>query len=258
MLAIAQTLPGLVRQLVDAGWTDEALARARRAHDLGRQLFAGLHNGDGRPFVCHLIGLASLLQTYGQAEEVVIAGLLHSVYAHGDFGPLCSFARARERVRRHAGAEVEALVARFHTLAWNRKGLRRHAAEVGGYDPIDRAALVMRLANEVDHLADGAALHRADAERYLAGRVERMPLFEALAAGLDVPAIARDLDVLVRDVQDMRFPVVFRGAAVAPQRIVSPSFGARPLPRLLARLDAALPRGERVRAARARFWPRRG
>jgi hypothetical protein len=97
--AVAHTNTALFRQLAAAGWTSADLDLAHRAYGLARTLVPGLFNGDGRPFVNHFVSVASLLQHYRRPPTTVIAGLLHSIYAHGDFGLLCSFADARARIR---------------------------------------------------------------------------------------------------------------------------------------------------------------
>jgi (p)ppGpp synthase/HD superfamily hydrolase len=257
-IPVAHSNAGLIQQLVRGGYDRDALALVHRTYDLGRTLVSGLHNGDGRPFVNHLVGLASLLHRYGQPPAVVTAGLVHSIYVHGDFGPLRSFAWARASMRRHVGEEVEALVYRFHLLPWNSQAIENHVAQASRYDSLDRAGLVMRLANEVEHLIDGAALHRTNGERYVAWRATRLPSFVALADTLDVPELARDLETTLREVPTLSVPELMREPAREPVRIFSPSYGPRPLAALLARLDAGLPKTGRIAALRARFWPPRG
>ena len=250
MNAVASTNAGLFRQLVAAGWNADDLALARRAYDLARALVSGLVNGDGRPFLNHLVSLASLLQHYGRPPTTVAAGLLHSIYAHGDFGVLCSFPQAQARVRT-VSTSVEELVRAFHALPWNAETLPLHAAGLAAADAVRRETILIRVVNELEHLVDGAALHRHDADRYLAARADRLPTFAALANGLGLPELARDLEVALRATNARSRPIDLREQAATPWVILPAS--ARPS--WLARLAPRRPDGTAVRLRR---WPRRG
>jgi (p)ppGpp synthase/HD superfamily hydrolase len=258
VIDVTHTPTGLFKRLVDAGYRDEDLALAHRAYGLAQRLVSSLYNGDGRPFLAHLVGLASLLHRYGRPPEVVAAGLLHSIYAHGDFGVLCSFRRARARVRAEVGDQVEALVHRFHLLPWNWKAPRMHLEDLVDIDAVGREVLIMRLANEVDHLLDGAALHRMRADGYLKARADRMPAFVALALALDAPQLADDLETSLRDARAARIPPFFRNRTSEPFRVLSTSYRQRLLAQSIATLSAALPQTKLVTTLRQRWWPPRG
>jgi len=247
---VAHTNTALFRQLAAAGWTTTDLELARRAYDLARTLVPGLFNGDGRPFVNHLVSVASLLQHYRRPPTTVIAGLLHSIYAHGDFGLLCSFDDARARVR-SVSVPVEILVHGFHLLPWNTRGLQAHWADRGGTDPLRREVLVMRLVNELDHLVDAAALHRHDAGRYLTTRGERMPIFVGLANALGVPELGHDLEVALRAATTLAEPIDVRERSATPFVLLPASARRVWLTRLA-------PRRTDGTARHLRRWPRRG
>ena len=250
MTTVAHTNTALFRQLAAAGWTPADLELARRAYELGRELVPGLFNGDGRPFVNHLVSVASLLQHYRRPPATVIAGLLHSIYAHGDFGVLCSFDDARARIRT-IGIPAEILVHGFHLLEWNTKGLHAHWADQGGTDPVRREVLVMRLVNELDHLVDGAALHRHDAGRYLTARTERMPIFVGLAAALGLPELGRDLEAALRAATALAEPIDLRERSATPFVLLPASARRAWLARVARRQTDGT-------ARHLRSWPRRG
>src|SRR5689334_6346982 len=111
----------LYGQLLAAGYAMSDVARVRDAYQLASSLFAGQLRPDGRPFVCHLVGVASLLAMLEATADTMIAGLLHSAYTHGDFGlgrgrPTGG---ARERLRATVGAQAERLVFRYSSCPWN-------------------------------------------------------------------------------------------------------------------------------------------
>lgn len=76
---VAQTPPQLYCQLLAAGFDADALTRVRDAC-----LFAATHTrhllrGSGKPFACHLVGVASLLADATGDLDLVLAGLLHAL-----------------------------------------------------------------------------------------------------------------------------------------------------------------------------------
>jgi gluconolactonase len=83
---------------------------------------------------------------------VVAAGLIHNVYGAGDFGDgrhgITS--KRREQIRRSVGPEIEEYVARFRTLNWVK--LKRH--NPNSFDPVDRACLLILMADHLEHLCD--------------------------------------------------------------------------------------------------------
>ena len=88
---------------------------------------------------------------------MVRAGLVHAAYFHGEFGNgrLAVNADKRARMQQSVGPEVEALVYAYTNLDWDGDGgagSRRPRPEDS--TPPTRDIVAMRLANEVDELAD--------------------------------------------------------------------------------------------------------
>ena len=76
----------LYGQMLRAGRPEQELRLVRDAYELAVRLFAGHFRGNGKPFLAHLVGVASILAEHGHPIELVTAGLLHSVYSFGEFG----------------------------------------------------------------------------------------------------------------------------------------------------------------------------
>lgn len=109
----AQTNIQLFNQLRAAEYSHEDLVAVRRAYDLTQELLPGRFRPRGKPLHDHLIGTASILATLKAPRKLIIAGLLHAIYAHGDFGVAASwrFASQRQRIQSTLDAETEALIA---------------------------------------------------------------------------------------------------------------------------------------------------
>src|SRR4029453_3473264 len=82
----AQTNIQLYRQLLAARHAVAQVQQVRDAYALAARLFAAQLRPEGRRFVCHLVGAASLLAQQETAFPIVLAGPLHSAYPHGAFG----------------------------------------------------------------------------------------------------------------------------------------------------------------------------
>ncbi|MCD9622331.1 DUF6817 domain-containing protein [Rhabdothermincola salaria] len=158
MADIAQTWPQMVCQLGEADFDPSQLAVIRAAFDRASLLFAGAERPEGKPFLDHLIGTASGTLIAGAPADTVAAALVHAAYDQGDFGDSRRGADHRHRrdLRHTVGARAEAIVHRYHTLGWSPEIARRCRTELAVLTWLDRQAIVVRVANEVDDSLHGA------------------------------------------------------------------------------------------------------
>jgi (p)ppGpp synthase/HD superfamily hydrolase len=188
-----QTNLQLYALLLEAGRDATELRSVRDAYALATQLFAGLMRPEGRPFVCHIVGVAGILAMLDASLPTVVGGLLHSAYTHGDFGRGCGEVHhaARDRVRAAVGGEIEGIVSAYAALSWNAPSVDRYAAEVGETRAGTRRILVIRLANELeDALDDGLRLSRKSENPHRAIVVDNLV---TLAMALGQPRLAMAL-----------------------------------------------------------------
>src|SRR5690606_22858008 len=107
---VAQTPPQLYCQLADSGLGGAALAHIRDACLLAVRRSEGLLRGSGKPFSCHLVGVASLVAEAAPDDEVlIIAALLHALYQERVSGA-DALEGQRNTMREAWGADVEALL----------------------------------------------------------------------------------------------------------------------------------------------------
>jgi (p)ppGpp synthase/HD superfamily hydrolase len=154
---LAQTYPQFAVELNSAGRSAAELAQIRAAYDLASSLFAGTLRGSGKPFLDHLVGTASGVLLGGGSSDALAAALLHAAYDEGDFGFLRTGATARNRrcVAGSIGDHAEDLVHRYHRLRWSPDAVAAVAAGLGAAGEADRSVLLIRIANELDDIADG-------------------------------------------------------------------------------------------------------
>ena len=118
----AQTFPQLYRELKTAGYRPDDVQRVHHAHEAASRLFAGAYRPTYKPFVCHLVGTASVLTRHRERVELIAAALVHSAYQLADFGD-GSYGVTREKrraLREWIGDQAEGLVHDYHLMDWSR------------------------------------------------------------------------------------------------------------------------------------------
>jgi len=205
MRSFAITYPQLLNQAIAADWSEAALARLRRDHELAEAMSDGLYRAQGVPFLCHLVRTASIVLAEGQPPAVVSAALLHAAYLlHAFEGSRRVRRRERHRgeLRAAVGAEVEELIWEYDRLPWYRaEALERHLAELPGCTQRRRQLLVMRLANELEDRMDRAMAYTARDRQQR--RAAAAPLMAKLAEALGHPELAAEL--ALADAEAARF-----------------------------------------------------
>lgn len=192
----AQTNVQLFNQLHQAGYGLAELMRVRRAYELAARLFARCLRASGKPFLAHAVGTASILASLHARPAVVIAGLLHAAYMHGERtgGKQGLTAQRRVLIRRVIGAEAETLVAQFTALPWNSRSLPLIEAGIAKLSPSYREIVLIRLANELEDHADLGVLYYRNVQRRLQdARRERARLVR-MATRLGYLKLAKRLD----------------------------------------------------------------
>ncbi len=188
----AQTNVRLYAELAAAGYSEQALATVAVAYDAAMALFSSRFRGDGRPFIAHLVGTAAILARLHAPIEVVVAGLLHSAYEHGDFGDGTSGidAARSERLEAIVGRDAERLIAAYAAFPWNERSIVELAGRADSLAEQERRLALIRLANIVDECVDGGVLY-CDKAAYLVALLDRTkPHLERLAIGIGQPSLA--------------------------------------------------------------------
>jgi (p)ppGpp synthase/HD superfamily hydrolase len=111
--------PQLYAQLQAADWTDPQLGLVARAYALAIDVCGCSFRPNGKPFLCHLVGTASIVASWNGPIDEVVCGLVHAVYSHG----VCSGDRERgmtdqkRAIVSEAIGDVRGARRRIHTVA---------------------------------------------------------------------------------------------------------------------------------------------
>lgn len=149
--SIPQTNLQLYRVMRERGHGENALRQANAAWLLAAENTTGMFRGSGKPFCCHLAGVAGLLCQAGMDVPVIVAGLLHAMYQDRVPFKGLALAERRERIARHFGETCERLVYEYHGFeverldGWEDTALRKKGDVV-----------LMRVADELEDMLDDA------------------------------------------------------------------------------------------------------
>lgn len=168
MKIFAQTNVQLLNQLRQLEYSESEITLAHQGYSLAMQIFAGQYRPSGKPFVCHLVGTASILADQKSPMDVVAAGLLHAAYTFGEFGSgyQSQSPAKRKQVRKFIGDGAEELVAEYAKFPWNRQAvLGLLNQDFNRFTNLRRQVLLLRLANELEEHLDLGALYCSDAEQ---------------------------------------------------------------------------------------------
>lgn len=148
--SIAQTNTQLYNQCLSAGWSESDLRALHKAYLLVRKLFPASYRPSEKPFLSHLIGVASILLRWQQPPPVVISGLLHSAYLYGNYGDKKKGATKQRRAHlaKELGKEIEQAV--FHYSQARPSGI---------FDNSDKEVQVILLADAFEEVHDFSNLY---------------------------------------------------------------------------------------------------
>ena len=213
--AYAQTNLQLFHQLSRDDFSDRDLLLVFKAYDLAMRLFTGYFRPSGKTFIAHLVGTASILGSVSRSSELVAAGLLHAAYDEGDFGSSRKgiTPAKRRQVRHTIGVESEECIFRYAALPWNLETIAALSDRLDALDPIDRAVVLMRLANELEDHLDLGILYCPNVEARRRTAERRGPLLVALADRLGLPALSRELEEAFSATASGRIPSALNDAA---------------------------------------------
>ena len=157
--SFAQTNLQLYNQLVESGYSESELGLVRKAYEFAIITCTGRFRENGKVFLAHLIGTASILAHLQERGEIVVAGLLHSIYLRGEFGDgsLGVDAHKRDEVRAVVGEAVEKIIAHFSPLTLGPEKSRWWRENPEALRSEDRLCLLLGLVNVLEHYLDNGA-----------------------------------------------------------------------------------------------------
>lgn len=152
----AQTNLQLYLQMREEGYTEQDIVLVNEAYLFSINKVHLMYRGSGKPFICHLVGTASLMVICKQPIAVVLAALMHALYQNRvPFEGCKDIEQRRSIIRDKFGIECDRLIHEY--TEFEMTGIH----EIKPDDiKADYQVLVMRIADELEDLVDyGLCLH---------------------------------------------------------------------------------------------------
>ena len=154
----AQTNLQLYEQMRHLRYDLDDITSVKQAYELAIELFSGQFRANGKPFLNHLVGTASILLSRELPVQLAIAGLLHASYSHGKFSfPIASIrSLKRRKLRQVVGRKIESLIFEYTDFRLTPDVLCALTGRPDALSDTQRNVIVLRLANDLeDHLDNG-------------------------------------------------------------------------------------------------------
>jgi hypothetical protein len=159
MAYYAQTHLQLYRQLQDASYREEDLILVDRAYRIGMRRFAGNYRPNNKPFLMHLVGVASILVNVRQPADVIAAGLLHSAYLGlGKKGRVHRI--HRKWIAESVGQKVEHLIYDYSNRPWSVEDFSVPGEDLQALKLEDRQLYLIKFADIHEEFLDGGHLYQ--------------------------------------------------------------------------------------------------
>ncbi len=218
-----------------------------RSYELLVTLYPGYYQADGKPFVAHGVGVASILATLGQPADFVALGLLHGVYGNADFGDGTDGGATpfrRSVVREAVGSELERLVLRFSQTRLHPETIQRDRRALKDLGEVDRRLQLVAVADHLEKYIDLGVLYFGDDADIVAWTERIGSDLVEIARELGEPRLAEMVSTAFAEAEAEaeRVPAELRASDAARQlKLVVPrSCRARLLPRLRASVNRLL------------------
>jgi len=156
----AQTHLQLYRQLQDASYGEEDLLLVDRAYQIAMRRFAGHYRPNNKPFLMHLVGVASILLKARQPAVVIAAGLLHSAYLgrggkRSQINPI-----HRKQIAESLGQKVEEVIYAYSNRNWSVHDFRDLEDDRQSLTSDDRQLYLIKLADIHEEFLDDGYLYQ--------------------------------------------------------------------------------------------------
>jgi len=152
----AQTNLQLYMQMQEENYAQSEVVKINEAYLFTINKVHLMYRGSGKPFICHLVGTASLMVACKQPIEVVLSALMHALYQFRvPFDDIASIDERRNIIKDKFGAECDRLIHEY--TQFEMTGIK----DIDPDESIeDDKVLLMRIADELEDIVDfGLCLH---------------------------------------------------------------------------------------------------
>ncbi len=150
-----QTNLELYIQLQGEGYSEKEIKQVHETYLFTFAAVNSYYRGSGKPFICHLVGVAGIMASCRQPVEVIQVALMHALYQNRvTFGAANTMEAKRSLVQAKFGAWIDA-----HILAYTHYELQG-AEKIEVDATMKRVVMLISIADELeDIMSYGLSLH---------------------------------------------------------------------------------------------------
>lgn len=154
-LQVAQTNLQLYQQLARESWDAHQIALVQGAYELAASRFARLLRPNGKSFLAHLVGTASVTAAHGGDATTVAVALLHAWRSHAFHRLRWRPPGLRGRFPRQLSPALCEGIRNYELMHSTLRDSAPAAEAVHAYSPAEQNSALIHLANEYEELLDG-------------------------------------------------------------------------------------------------------
>lgn len=205
----------LFKQMKELGYSDNDLKLMYNSYEVAKELCSCLHRPSGNTHLSHLIGTASILAKLKVPVEISAAGLLHSLYSHGEFGDgehkIKRF--KRQYIKKRLGHKIEEYVAGYAALKWFGDDVISDINKnMDNFSSFEKEVILIRIADALDEFNDYGNLYVSNPD----GRIEYFekvtPAIKEISNKIGYPALGKELEKRLAEHKEIKIPKFLRNS----------------------------------------------
>lgn len=205
----------LFNQLMDLDYKERDLKIIYKSYEVAKELCSCLHRPSGNTHISHLIGTSSILASLRIPIEICAAGLLHSVYTHGDFGDGENKIKDWKRtyIRNQVGKEIEEYVAAYAELDWFGKNtIPRINKNIDNFSNFEKDVFLIRIADALEEFCDFGNLYVPNPKGRIKYFQKIIPDLVEISKEIGFPSLGIELEKALIQHQNKIIPEFLRSS----------------------------------------------
>ncbi len=192
----AQTKIQLFSQLLKSNYSQEDLELVLKAYGMAVKLYTCRYQYDGKIFLAHGIGMASILCAEAMSSELIASALIHNIYRNGNFGNAGKGLNASNRklVRDTLGDKVEQYVYIFSQLPLQvLEEVVKCYNNLDVYDSIQKSVILLFISDFFEKCLDAGMIYKNLREDEKDVMIQKSYLYPSIAIKLGYSTLAENL-----------------------------------------------------------------
>lgn len=199
----------LYNQLSELGYNNNDLEIIINSYEVAKELCSCQQRPSGATQLNHLIGTSSILASLKVPIEICAAGLLHSIYVHGDFGDGKKEKNdfKRKYLKENLGDRIEEYIAAYADLNWfGKDAISNINKRIRNYSEFEKNVVLIRIADALDEFIDFGNLYVPNPKARINYFKKVIPEMAEIAKKIGFPSLGEELKIAIVEHEEMNVP----------------------------------------------------